>query len=102
MVSSHLLSLGTGVTEIVFKLIFFSRPGATEHRTFVFNVRMFVRVRRTFEQTNIDLGDELKNIRTLNNRTFENHRTFEHANIRTNEHPNTRTFEHLKISEHSI
>ena len=62
---------------------------------------MFVRVRRTFEQTNIDLGDELKNIRTLNNRTFENHRTFKHAKIRANEHPNTRTFEHLRISEHS-
>ena len=48
-----------------------SSAGVTENWTFVFNVRMFVHVRRTFEHANMDLRKKLKNIRTLNMRTFE-------------------------------
>ena len=74
-----------------------SKAGVTEHWTFAFNVRMFVHVRRTFEHANMGLRKKLKNIRTLNMRTFDlsNNRIL--ANIRT---LNIRTFEYERTSEH--
>ena len=83
----------------------YSESGATEHWTFVFNVRLFVHVRRTFEHANMVLRKKLKNIRTFehaNIRILANMRTFELlnnrilANIRTIELSNNRTLANIR------